>query len=75
MNHQTIVDQLTKLGVKNVRIQNQLNYLKNAAEQQFLPRGIGDQMKFTCSIHDLVLQSMCQSLTYFAGSRILDLIV
>ena len=74
-NQQTHVNKASQLGVKGTRIELQLNYLKNAAKQQFLPRGIGDQMKFTSSVHDFNLQNLCQHFMYFAGSRVLDIMI
>ena len=66
---------LIHLGTKSVRIGLQCEYLNNARNQQFLPRGIADQIKFTCAIHDPVLESICQSIMNFAGSRLLDLLI
>ena len=69
------VENVTKICIKNIKIQHQLIYLRSAVQQQFLPRGIGDQIKFTTSIHDSMLQGLCQNIMYFAGSRILDLLI
>ena len=63
---------LEKIAVKSMRIQHQLFYLKAAVYQNFLPRGIGDQMKFVCSVKDPYLQDLCENIMCFAGSRILD---
>ena len=64
-----------KAGVKFVRIRYQLEYLKSAKEQKFLPRGIAEQMKYVSPIHDANLQNSLQNLMYFAGSRMLDLLI
>ena len=50
-------------------------YLKQAANQGFLRRGIGEQCKFTSSIHDETLQTVCQSIMHMAGSSILDVMI
>ena len=65
----------TKLGIKYVRISYQLEYLKLALQQKFLPRGIANLMKYVSPIHDSNLQDSLQNLMYFAGSRMLDLLV
>ena len=69
------MDNIQKIGLKCVRIQQQLFYLKQAADQGFLPRGIGEQCKFTSSIHDVTLQTVCQSIMNMAGSSILDIMI
>ena len=66
------MENILKLGLKYTRTQQQLIYLNQASQQGYLPRGIGDQMKFVSAIHDPMLQSMCQSIMYFAGPCILD---
>ena len=66
---------LERAAVKSIRIQHQLFYLKAAVHQKFQPRGIGDQMKFVCSIKDPYLQDLCDKIMYFAGSRILDTLI
>ena len=65
----------TKLGVKYVRISYQLEYLRSALEEKYLPRGIADQMKCVSPIHDINLQDSLQNLMYFVGSRMLDRLV
>ena len=62
---------ITKSGLKYVRISYQLDYLKSAQKQKFLPRGIADQMKYVSPIHDNNLQNLMN----FAGSRMLDLLI
>ena len=64
-----------KSGQKYVRISEQLKYLKAAKDQNFLPRGIAEQMKYVSPIHDIQLQSSLQEYMYFCGSRILDLLI
>ena len=66
---------ITKSGLKYVRISYQLDYLKNAQKQKFLPRGIADQMKYVSPIHDNNLQNSLQNLMNFAGCRMLDLLI
>ena len=75
MNRDNAISHLSNLGRKSVRISQQYRYLMNTQEQNCLPRGISDQMKFTCSVKDDKLQSVCQNLMHFAGSRILDLLI
>ncbi len=79
MNSTYKYDQLsketTKSGLKHVRINYQLDYLKSAQKQKFLPRGIADQMKYVSPIHDANLQMSLQNLMNFAGSRIHDLLI
>ena len=74
-NLDTTFINLEKIAVKSMRIQHQLFYLKAAVYQNFLPRGIGDQMKFVCSVKDPYLQDLCENIMYFAGSRILDTLI
>ena len=74
-NLDTAFINLEKIAVKSMRIQHQLLYLKAAVYQNFLPRGIGDQMKFVCSVKDPYLQDLCENIMYFAGSRILDTLI
>ena len=65
----------TKWALKSVNTYQQLQYLKNARVQKFLPRGIAEQMKFVSAIHDDALQSSLQEMMNFSGSRILDLLI
>ena len=65
----------TKLALKHVRTNHQLEYLRSAKSQKFLPRGIAEQMKFTSAVHDHDLQNSLQDLMHFSGSRILDLMI
>ena len=65
----------SNIGCKYVRISYQLEYLKSAKIQKFLPRGIADQMKYVSPIHDDCLQKSLQNLMHFTGSRILDLLI
>ena len=65
----------TKLALKHVRTSHQLDYLRLAKQQKFLPRGIAEQMNFTSAVHDDELQSSLQNLMHFSGSRILDLMI
>lgn len=68
-------NKLLYLGLKSVRIDLQYDYLIKARDQQFLPRGIADQIKFCCAIHHPTLQYICQSIMNFAGSRLLDTMI
>ena len=68
-------NQVTKLAIKNAKTYQQLEYLKQAKSQGFLPRGIAEQMKFVSAIQDDVLQYSLQDYMYFCGSRILDLLI
>ena len=75
INYENLQKITIKSGVKYVRISYQLNYLKSAKMNKFLPRGIADQMKYVSSVHDINLQNSVQNLMHFAGSRILDLLI
>ena len=75
MNRDNVIAHLSNLGRKSVRISQQYRYLMNTQQQNSLPSGISDQMKFICSVKDDQLQSVCQNLMHFAGSRILDLLI
>ena len=64
-----------KSGLKYVRISYQLEYLKSAKTQKFIPRGVAEQMKYTSPIHDGNLQFTIQNFMYYAGSRVHDLLI
>ena len=52
----------------------QLNYMKASMSNGCIPKGIKDQSTFRVSFPNEDIQNICQSLFYFAASRISDVI-
>ncbi len=63
---------LSNAGRKNVRIQQQYNYLMKSKEQFTVPKGILEQCRFQCSVKDPLLQTLLTNMMTFTAARILD---
>ena len=57
---ETLLTNTIRSGKKFVRQREQLDYLKQAQHNEFVPRGIADQMKYVSPVHDVTLQDSIQ---------------